>query len=111
MKKTLSPRNAKKRVIDLCWVLLGANPKQADIAIQNAAIDLHDIEMACLEGCIAISALRRHDPKDKDKTREMLIGLDIKIIDEIVRHASSLIKFFRETGIRDNISKRKAKKK
>jgi hypothetical protein len=109
MVRTLSTRNAKERAISLCEVLAAANPKLSDRTLQNAAIDLHDIEEACAKGHAAISELRRHDPKGKAKTREMLIGIDIGILDEIAHHTSSLRRYFRAIGVRDSIPKGKAR--
>jgi len=111
MKNTLSSRNAINRVIAICEVLAAANTKVSDRAIQNAAVDLHDIEEACRKGSSAISELRRLNPKGKNKTREMLIGIDIGVLEEIVGHALSLRKFFREIGIRDYSPQRKTRKK
>ena len=102
MSKGLSSRSAKKRVVNLCEVLAASDPRVSDREIQNAAIDLHDIEVACDNGRTAISRLRRHDPKDKRQTRDMLIGVDIGVFDELASHVTSLRRFLKKIGIRDS---------
>lgn len=101
MSKRISSRYAKRRVVAICEVLAASNPRMSNRRIQNATIDLHDIEVACEKGQTSISRLRRHDPKDTDETRSMLIGVDIGVLDELASHISSLRRFFREIGVRD----------
>ena len=101
MSKGLSSRNAKRRVVAICEVLAASNPRTSDRQIQNAAIDLHDIELACETGREAISRLRRHAPKDKNGTRELLIDLNIGVLDELSSHISSLRRFLRAIGVHE----------
>ena len=101
---TLSSKRAKRRVIALCEVLVAAFPGFPDSRIQDAAIDLHDLEFACDLAARLISKLRRLKPSSRKETRRALIDLDICRLDEIVSHVRTLQKFLVDAGIRDRPS-------
>jgi len=106
----MPPRTAKSKVFRLCSALSFAYPRLSDAEIQEAAIDLHDIEAACRKIAHAIHGLRRTSALSKDKTADLLCEVEGELIDHIEQnHLRSLKKFFKHTDT--TLSLRRAPKR
>ena len=102
----MPPRTAKSKVVRLCSALSSAYPRLSDDEIQEAALDLHDIENACRKIAHAIHGLRRTGALSKGKTADLLSEVEGELIDHIEQsHLSSLKRFFKHTDSASDVKK------
>lgn len=104
----MSIQTAKSKVGSICAALKLGCPILSDDKIQEAAIDLHDIEMACRKIAHAVRGLRT-DSVSKESVDDQLCEIEGELIDHIAQnHLPSLMRFFDE---RDAIESVKSKKR
>jgi len=103
----MSIQTAKSKVASICAALKLGCPKQSDDQIQEAAIDLHDIEIACRKIAHAVRVLRK-GAVSKESVTDQLCEIEGELIDHIAQnHLPSLKSFF---VVREAIASVKAKK-
>jgi DUF438 domain-containing protein len=87
--------SAKDKVINICELLSTIYPSLPDDRIQEAAIDLHDIERSCQEIAQLISNLRSKDMSAAD-VLNTLEGIELELVDHICRvHLNTLRTFIK----------------
>jgi|LFRM01.1.fsa_nt_gb hypothetical protein len=102
----MSARTAKSRVIRICEALALAYPRVPDVSVQDAAIDLHDIEIACEKVAAAVRRLRTAKVS-KRCVSDCLSDIEVELLDHVAaNHLPSLRKFLMTC---DNESRHRAR--
>jgi hypothetical protein len=105
----MSIQTAKSKVGSICVALKSGCPKQSDEQIQEAAIDLHDIEIACRKIAHAVRVLRM-GAVSKESVADQLCEIEGELIDHIVQnHLRSLKRFFAARDAIASVSHRTAR--
>jgi hypothetical protein len=103
----MSIQTAKSKVCGICAALKSVCPDQSDDQIQEAAIDLHDIEIACRKIARAVRVLRT-GAASKESVADQLCEIEGELIDHVAQnHLPSLKRFL---AARDALASVKAKR-
>jgi hypothetical protein len=91
----MKKETAKDKVINICELLAERYPKLTDDTIQEAAVDLHDIEYACRKIAQQIKRLRCGVVPAEDISKT-LDSVEYELVDHIGRmHLPTLCKFIK----------------